>query len=66
MERKPERQLMVTNPVNYKGELGKSEICSTKHWKCRDDVYVVNGIVEKADGTFLEGFHFNEIKEAGE
>jgi len=28
-------------------------------------VKIVNGIVEKADGTFLYGFFFNEIVESG-
>jgi hypothetical protein len=32
-------------------------------WKIKDSVQIVNGIVEKADGTFLNEFSFNEIGE---
>jgi hypothetical protein len=53
VERHPERYLVMKDPSKYKGELGKPEIFSTRHWKQRDEVNVVNGIVEKADGTFL-------------
>ena len=33
------------------------------HWKICDEVNVVNGRIEKADGTFLEDFFFDEIVE---
>ena len=39
---------------------------STCHWKIQDDVNIINGIVEKADGTFLEGFFFHQVYEGGE
>lgn len=42
------------------------EHSSTHHWHIEDEVNVVNGIVEKADGTFFEGFFFNKIHEGGE
>ena len=58
--------MLLNNPSEYKCELGNLNLCSTRHWKIRDDVNVVNGIVEKADGTFLDGFHYKEIKENGE
>jgi len=36
------------------------------HWHIEDEVNIINGYVEKADGTFLEGFFFNKIHEGGE
>ena len=27
---------------------------------------IINGVVEKADGTFLEGFFFHPVNEGGE
>jgi hypothetical protein len=35
----------------------------TPYWKIYDEVNIVNGVIEKADGTFLTGFIFNEIFE---
>lgn len=43
----------MKDPSKYAGELANPQICSTRHWKIRDEVNVVNGKVEKADGTFL-------------
>lgn len=56
---------MIDNPNNYKGELGNKNISSTGHYKIKDKVKIVNGYVEKADGTFLYGFFFNEVVEPG-
>lgn len=64
IERHPERYLVLKDPSEYNGELGKPEIFSTRHWKQRDEVNVVNGIAEKADGTFLEqGCQFSKLEE---
>jgi len=62
-ERKPDRLFYIDNPINYKGELSDKLISSTPHYKCKDMVKIVNGVVEKADGTFLYGFFFNELVE---
>lgn len=62
-ERKPDRQFFIDNPLNYRGELGDPLISSTPHYKLNDVVHIVNGYVEKADGTFLYGFFFNEVHE---
>ena len=32
----------------------------------QDDVNIINGVVEKADGTFLEGYFFNQLYEGGD
>ena len=53
----------IDNPINYKGELSDTFVSSTPHYKCKDMVKIVNGTVEKADGTFLYGFFFNEVVE---
>lgn len=49
----------------YRGELADQSISSTPHFKISDTVKIVNGVVEKADGTFLYDFFFNEIIEEG-
>lgn len=49
----------------YEGEISNKEVSSTTHWKIQDDVNIINGVVEKADGTFLEGFFFNSLQENG-
>lgn len=51
--------------MKYKGELSNINVSSTPHYKVKDMVKVVNGTVEKADGTFLYGFFFNEVEEPG-
>jgi len=57
-ERQPHRFLHIVTPSLYKGHLGSGR---DAHWKISDNVQVVNGVVEKADGTLLNGFFFNEI-----
>ena len=58
-ERQPARILFVDSPGSYRGELGHG--LRDQQWKIKDKVKVVNGVVDKADGTFLTGFYFNEI-----
>lgn len=50
----------------YQGEISNKETAATCHWKIQDDVNIINGVVEKADGTFLEGFFFHQLYEGGE
>ena len=64
-ERKPDRQFFIDHPKHYKGELGNKQKSSTPHHKIKDSVKIVNGTVEKADGTFLYGYFFNEVNEPG-
>ena len=59
VERQPERAIYLRDPHTYRGEIGNFEHSDTFHWHIQDDVNIVNGHVEKADGTFLEGFFFN-------
>ena len=56
----------MENPSTYAGELSNPALFSTSHWKMQDKVNVVNGIVEKADGTFMYGFQFSKIEESGQ
>lgn len=56
-ERYPNRVMKVVDSQNYRG-LGIDN-----SWKIQDEVQVVNGIVEKSDGTFLQNFFMNEIGE---
>ena len=54
------RIMQVENPHTYKSNLSHG----VDHtWKIRDQVQVVNGVVEKSDGTFLQGFFMSEITE---
>ena len=47
----------ITSPDNYQGS-GPDGV-----WKVQDDVHIVNGIVDKCDGTFYHEFKANEIGE---
>lgn len=57
--------MYLRDPDIYKGEISNKEASATCHWKIQDDVNIINGIVEKADGTFLEGFFFHPLHEGG-
>lgn len=63
-EREPFRVFELINPKSYEGHLSQMGTMADSQWKICDRVQVVNGVVEKADGTFLHGFFFNEIEEA--
>lgn len=62
-ERTPMRRFLIENPNTYQGELANPKLSSTPHYKLSDSVKIVNGVVEKADGTFLYDFFYNEIIE---
>jgi hypothetical protein len=66
VERQPERSIVLRDPKVYQGEISNKETSATCHWKIQDDVNIINGAVEKADGTFLEGFFFHQLYEGGE
>ena len=63
-ERKPERLLFVDNPVTYNAEITEPNHIANQYWKIQDVVHIVNGVIEKADGTFLQSFFFNEIRDS--
>lgn len=65
VERQPERVIYLRDPHTYGGEISNVEHSDTNHWQIQDDVNIVNSYIEKADGTFLEGFFFNQIHEGG-
>ena len=60
IERQPERALYLRDPKHYQGEISNEHHSETMHWKIQDDVNIVNSHVEKADGTFLEGWFFHK------
>ena len=66
IERQPERALVLRDPKIYQGEISNTETSATCHWKIQDDVNIINGVVEKADGTFLEGYFFHPLYEGGQ
>lgn len=56
----PHRTLRIENPSEYKGQLHKQQ---DPQFKSQDNVHVVNGVIEKADCTFLEkGVRAEELK----
>ena len=62
-ERLPHRVCFFDNPSSYEDFLAKEYEFKTQYWKIYDEINIVNGVVEKADGSFLTGFIFNEIFE---
>ena len=58
--------MLLRDPKHYSGEISNTQHSDTNHWHIEDDVNIVNSVVEKADGTFLEGFFFNQIHEGGQ
>lgn len=51
------------NPKTYDGHYSACGLITDAQWKICDRVQIVNGVVEKSDGTFLHGFFYNEIGE---
>ena len=62
-EREPFRLFELQNPKSYESHLSQQGSPSDAQWKICDKVQIVNGVVEKADGTFLHGFFYNEVGE---
>lgn len=62
IERDPKRQLILQNPQGYNGGFGDR---GTDEQYCNDKSYIVNGILNKADGNFLKGFFVSEIANSG-
>ena len=59
LERQPRRRLVLQNPHDYTSHLTPE----APQFNMVDNIYAVNGVAEKADGTFLQGFFFHEIGE---
>lgn len=57
------RAFELMNPKTYECHLSQMGTAADSQWKICDKVQIVNGVVEKADGTFLHGFLFNEVGE---
>jgi len=62
IERAPKRNFTILDPSKYKGELGAS---GSTLWANTEEVFVVNGFVNKADGNFELEFKFQKIEEFG-
>lgn len=56
-ERDPPRNFSFHDPNNYHRDLTKNRPLFIS-----DNCYAVNGVCDKADGTFLYGFFFTEVK----
>jgi len=61
-EREPSRVVHIKEPSEYKGELG--EAGSTK-WRNVNDVFLVNGYINKSDANFVGGLSFDKIADLG-
>lgn len=57
-EREPSRSMVIQQPETYNGELGKQD---SIQWKNSQYVWIVNGVIDKADGNFLGGLYFDKI-----
>ena len=57
-ERDPQRQVIINNPHEYKGQFGANSSCFNKK---SIECFVCNGWLYKADGNFLSGFFFQRI-----
>lgn len=61
-EREPRRTIMLEQPHNYRGEFGNrgyDDQCFTAR------SYFVNGIINKTDSNFLEGWFVKDINNSG-
>jgi hypothetical protein len=61
-EREPKRLFTILNPELYKGQLGAT---GNNLWASTEEVFVVNGFVNKADGNFELDFRIQRIEESG-
>lgn len=61
-ERAPTRNFTILDPSKYQGELGAS---GSTLWANTEEVFVVNGFVNKADGNFELDFRFVTIDNYG-
>eukprot|EP00347_Sterkiella_histriomuscorum_P011252 403373163 len=57
-EREPSRYAQIQEPGFYLGELGDS---GSSKWPNVDNVFIVNGMINKADANFVGGLSFDKI-----
>mmetsp|Transcript_14764 Transcript_14764/g.14361 ORF Transcript_14764/g.14361 Transcript_14764/m.14361 type:complete len:297 (-) Transcript_14764:36-926(-) len=57
-EREPSREIRVQDPSTYKGELG---FLGNSMQMNVNEVFVVNGLIDKADANFVGDLSYNEI-----
>lgn len=57
-EREPSRRCCFQNQDHYQGELG---LDGTSKWRNVESVFIVNGMVDKADANFVGGLFFSKI-----
>ena len=61
-ERAPKRTFTIENPGNYKGQLGA---VASNLFANTENVFVVNGFVNKADGNFELDFRIIRVEDYG-
>lgn len=61
-ERDPERDFVIMDPHKYNGQLGGY---GTDLWANCEEVFIVNGYVNKGDGNFEGPFLLKTIEETG-
>lgn len=61
-ERDPERQFLIQQPHDYNGQLGGYK---TDLWSNTEEVFIVNGFVNKGDGNFEGPFLMKTLEETG-
>mmetsp|Transcript_13675 Transcript_13675/g.21429 ORF Transcript_13675/g.21429 Transcript_13675/m.21429 type:complete len:163 (+) Transcript_13675:946-1434(+) len=61
-ERDPSRSMIIQTPESYQGQLGQQ---GSIQFKNQQQVWIVNGIIDKADGNFLGGLYFDKIGDTG-
>jgi hypothetical protein len=52
----------IQDPSQYDGELGKS---GSSKWPNVNEVFIVNGLINKADANFVGGLSFDKINDTG-
>ena len=57
-EREPSRYLNFQEPGLYDGELGAR---ASSQWPNVDNIFIVNGIIDKSDANFVGGLSFDKI-----
>lgn len=58
-EREPERGFEIQDPQTYRGQLGA---LGQNVWNNTDHVFIVNGVVNKADGNFEGPFYMKSLE----
>jgi hypothetical protein len=61
-EREPSRYMQIQDPNTYKGVLGKK---GSSKWPNVENVFIVNGLINKADANFVGGLSFDKINDTG-